>query len=327
MTGMSRRGRIGGWVVTALIVAGVLFALGPRPSYEIRHEPVELPADLDSWLAQSEARFTDLRPDSDKRIYWADPARKTRTDYAVVYIHGFSSNRMETRPLADEVARNLGANLFYTRLTGHGRSEDAMGEITLSAWFHDALEAYEIGRRLGDKVVVIGTSTGGGLATLLAVRPEAKDLHALVLISPNYGVQQWNAPLLLWPWGEQLAKIVVGEYRTWEASNARQAQHWTMRYPVRALIPMMQTVELLDRLDFATLRVPTLVFYAKRDKLVDAQAVERRFAEIGAQRKELVSVENADDPAQHVIAGDILSPSATGPMVAATTAFIRGIVP
>jgi alpha-beta hydrolase superfamily lysophospholipase len=323
MRAMTQRARIGGWIVTALIVAGVLFALGPRPSYEIRDEPVELPSDLDAWLAQSEARFSDLRPDADKRIVWNDPVGKSRTDYAVVYIHGFSSTRMETYPLADVAAKALGANLFYTRLTGHGRSEDAMGEATLGAWTHDALEAYAIGRRLGEKVVLIATSTGGGLATLLAARPEAKDLYALVLISPNYGVRQWNAPILLWPWGEQIARLVEGEYRSWTASNPRQAQHWTMRYPVRALIPMMQTVALIDELDFASLRAPTLIFYAKGDQLVDAEAIGRRFAQFGAERKKLVLVDDADDPAQHVIAGDILSPGTTGRIAETIVKFVR----
>lgn len=320
---MSRRARFGGWILAALLVAATVFVLGPRATSEIHVEPVEVPGDLDAWIRESEARFTDLRANASKQIIWADPATKARTPYAVVYIHGFSSSRMETRPLADDVAKALGANLFYTRLTGHGRSEDALGEATLSAWMYDALEAHAVGRRLGDRVIVIGTSTGAGLATLLAATPESKDMQALILISPNYGVRQWNAPILLWPWGEQIAKLVVGEYRTWQASNPLQAQNWTMRYPVRALIPMMQCVAAVGRLDFGALRTPTLIFYAKGDKLVDARAVERRFAEFGAPRKRLVAVENAEDPEQHIIAGDILSPSATGPMAQTIVTFVK----
>ncbi|MDD4273595.1 MAG: hypothetical protein PHG14_07705 [Desulfobacter postgatei] len=38
-----------------------------------------------------------------------------------VYIHGFSATRKETAPLSDLVAKTLNANLFYTRLSGHGR--------------------------------------------------------------------------------------------------------------------------------------------------------------------------------------------------------------
>lgn len=320
-----RRPRIGWWIAAALLAAALVFALGPRAHLDIKIEPVALPADLDAWLAQSEARFTDLRRDADKRIVWSDPATKARTRYAIVYIHGFSATRMETSPLAETIAKALGANLFFTRLTGHGRSDDAMGEATISAWMNDVLEAYAIGQRLGERVIVMGTSTGGGLATLLAARPEAQDMHALVLISPNFNVQQWNASMILWPWGERIAKLVVGDYRTWEAINPRHAENWTMRYPVRALIPMMQSIAMLDALDFRTLRTPTLIFYAHSDQLVDTAAIERHFAEIGAKKKELVVVDYAEDPLQHVLAGDILSPGATRRVAETVVKFVQGL--
>ncbi len=310
------------WIAGILFVLALAFALGPRAQPDIRIKPVALPADLDAWLANSEARFTDLRPDADKRIVWADPATRARTRYAIVYIHGFSATRMETYPLAETIANALGANVFYTRLTGHGRSDDAMGEATLGAWINDALEAYAIGQRIGERVVVIGTSTGGGIATILAARPEAKAMRDLVLISPNYGVRQWDAPMILWPWGVQFAKLMVGDYRTWEPVNPRQAQNWTMRYPVQALVPMMQSIALIGSLDLRTVKTPTLVFYAHGDKLVDPAETEKRFAQLGAVRKQLVAVDYAEDPLQHVLAGDILSPGATERIADAVVKFV-----
>lgn len=313
------------WIAGILLVLAVVFAAGPRATLDLRSTPVKLPADLDGWLAQSEARFPDVRRDAGKRIVWANRSTKARTRYSVVYVHGFSATRMETAPLAETVAKALGANLYYTRLAGHGRSEDAMGEATLGAWLGDTREAYAIGQRLGERVVMIGTSTGGGLATLFAAGEEVADLHALVLISPNFGVRQWNAPIILWPWGEQIATLIVGDYRTWQASNPQQAQHWTMRYPVHALVPMMQSVALVNQLDLRLLKTPTLVFYARGDRLVDPGAVERRFAELGAPHKQLVPVDYAEDPAQHVLAGDILSPGATPRIAEAIVGFIQDL--
>jgi len=315
--------RLRGWILGIVLAAVLIFAFGPRARYDIRIAPVDLPSDLDTWLARSEVRFTDLRRNADKRIVWSDPATKARTRDAIVYIHGFSATRMETTPLAQSIAKMLGANLFYTRLADHGRSDDAMGEATLNAWINDVLEAHAIGRRLGERVIVMGTSTGAGLATILASRPEARDLHALVLISPNYGVRQWNAPMILWPWGEQIAKLMVGDYRIWEAVNPAQARNWTLRYPVRALVPMMQSVAMIEALDLRTIKVPTLVFYAHGDRLVVPESIERRFAEIGSMRKSLVAVDYAEDPMQHVLAGDILSPGATARIADAAARFVR----
>ena len=88
--------------------------------------PADL-AELDGWLHASEAAFTDLRPGTNKGIVWHGADRQRRP-WAVVYLHGFSASRLETAPLAEVVAQALGAHVFYTRLTGHGRGGQAMAE-------------------------------------------------------------------------------------------------------------------------------------------------------------------------------------------------------
>ena len=40
-----------------------------------------------------------------------------------------------------------------------------MADGSVNAWINDYAEAIAIGRAIGDKVVVIGTSTGASLAT------------------------------------------------------------------------------------------------------------------------------------------------------------------
>ncbi|GIV58500.1 MAG: hypothetical protein KatS3mg042_1413 [Rhodothermaceae bacterium] len=131
---------------------GLLWMLGPRPAVEEPAGRPVLPGDLDAYLAAAEARFDDLRPGVEKAIVWADPATRSRTPLAVVYLHGFSATREETRPLCDTLAARLGANLFYTRLTGHGRTGEALAAATASDWLRDALEALAIGQRLGERV-------------------------------------------------------------------------------------------------------------------------------------------------------------------------------
>ena len=61
-------------------------------------------------------------------------ADRRQTELALVYLHGFSASRQETAPLSEDLARQLGANLFVTRLSGHGRSPQAMGEPSVRDW-------------------------------------------------------------------------------------------------------------------------------------------------------------------------------------------------
>nr|WP_287339345.1 hypothetical protein [Mesorhizobium sp.] len=93
-----------------------------------------------------------------------------RTPLSIVY----SASKGEVRPLPDEVADQLDANL-YTRLTGHGQGGAAMADGSVNAWINDYEEALAIGRAIGDKVIVIATSTGGSLAAWAATQPGASE--------------------------------------------------------------------------------------------------------------------------------------------------------
>ncbi|HXV99346.1 MAG TPA: hypothetical protein VEC93_13065, partial [Anaerolineae bacterium] len=158
-------------LVLALAGLMILFLAGPTAKIDLNRRPIDLPEDLDGYLAESEAQFPDLISDTGKTIIWANAA-KTKTPLALIYLHGFTATRQEAAPLCDNIAARLGANLFYTRLTGHGRSGQALGAAMANDWLNDTLEALEIGKRLGDKVIVIGSSTGGTLATWHALQAD-----------------------------------------------------------------------------------------------------------------------------------------------------------
>lgn len=127
--------------------------------------------DIEARLAAAESALPDIRPGLAKEIVWFDPAGKSRTALAVTYIHGFSASKGEVRPLPDLVATALGANLFYTRLAGHGRSADAMAEASVEAWKKDMAEAFDIAKQIGERTLIIATSTGASLAIWALSQP------------------------------------------------------------------------------------------------------------------------------------------------------------
>jgi esterase/lipase len=313
--------------------AGCVFVLGPRVNVSPGVKPAPLPAslaDLDAHLAAEEARHDDLIDGAEAVIRWARTANggravRERTPLAVVYLHGFSATRQETAPLADTVAARLGANLFYARLTGHGRSGAALGEATATDWLRDARTALAVGRMLGERVVLVGTSTGGTLATWLATQPDVGDaLAALVLVSPNFRPADPNAEILTWPWGRQIARAVLGTERTWEPESEAQARYWTQRYPTDALVEMMALMRFVQPADLARVTTPTLVLVDPLDTVVSAEVTRRRFRALGAARKTLVEVRGVEDTSHHVLAGDILSPATTEPLAQRIVAFVEG---
>jgi pimeloyl-ACP methyl ester carboxylesterase len=284
--------------------------------------------ELDDWLEEREARFEDIVPGAEKHIDWADPEHPARTGVALVYLHGFGATRQEVDPMVQLVAEDLGANLFLTRLRGHGRGNvtdhgDPMGEATLADWLDDGREALAIGGALGERVVVVGTSTGGTLATWLATRPEGEDLAAMVLISPNYGPQATGSSLLRAPGRETLVKLIVGDTRQWEPANELQAKYWTWHYDSHALLPMADLVALARKADLSKVTMPSLFIYSPDDQVIRPDLVEERFADLGSPLKESLQVTDAGDPSSHVLAGRIMSPDKTAPLAEATSGFLR----
>jgi alpha-beta hydrolase superfamily lysophospholipase len=323
-------GKWAGRVLALLVVTvAVLWLLVPRDGLDPRvtFDAAALPEDLDGWLATREAVFTDITPGAQKQIVWAG-AMGAKTPLAVVYLHGFSATLEEVRPLPDDVAKGLGANLYYTRLAGHGRPGAALGDVVPEDWITDLDEALAIGHRLGDRVLLISTSTGGTLATLAAVDPaRAQGLAGVVMISPNYRLRDTlaqtllDAPLIRY-WGG----LVAGEERSFEPSGPEHAKWWTTRYPTAALYPMAALMRGVRAMDPSKATVPALFIASPEDRVVDPATT----ADIAARWGAAAQVEHpvltaADDPWHHVLAGRVLSPTQTGPMVAMILDWARGL--
>jgi esterase/lipase len=298
-------------IIIILMVLVLVFFTGPRTKINLKIKPMDIPTDLDRYLDESESKYPDIVPGAEKTIIWANDT-KTKTPLSIVYLHGYSATRQETAPLADELAAQLGANLFYTRLSGHGRTGAAMVEPTINDWLNDTMEAFEIGKRLGDKVIVIGVSTGGPLAAWLAEQPNTDEALAYVLMSPNFAPRDSNAEILTLPWAKYFAPLILGPEYSWTPQNNGHAQYWTHSYPSTALVTMMGLVKFVRESDLESIKKPVLVIYSPNDQVVNSEEVERRFAQIGSQVKEIQSIADCGNPENHVLAGDILAPNNTG---------------
>ncbi len=300
-------------LVVLLVVLVVAAAAGPRVS--IRYEPqeIQLPQDrwaLDAYLAEAEAKIPDLNDGTERSLVWRHADRR-RTEFSIVYLHGFAATRREVAPLAEQVAEVLGANLYYARLQGHGRSEEAMAQATLQGWLEDTSEAVAIGRLIGERVILIGTSTGGTLAAWRSMPGHETLPAALVLLSPNFGPRRWETALLTWPWARYFVPWIQGDSYGWTPHNGDHARYWTTRFPVEALFPMAAVVKLVNSADPAALAVPTLILYSPDDRVVSADRIEEFYRRLSVEPRQLVQVEDVGDPNRHILAGDILSPGTT----------------
>lgn len=312
------------WILGGLAALAVVLVTGPKPGFVEQWRSPELPADLDAYLAASEADVDGVRAGDQKEIVWAgEPG--VPTDVALVYLHGFSADRHEIEPVMSDLGREMAANVYFTRLAGHGRSGPDMMGATVERWLDDTAEAVAIGARIGRRVVLVGTSTGGTLATWAAARPEARDLvDAVVLISPNFQPADRRSRIILYPWGALVVRYAIGPERCFEPLNDDQARHWTTCYPTFALGPMMALVEHVRTMDLTGIEAPVLFLYSPMDSVVDAEESRRALAPVPRLRSHVV--ESTTDPAHHVLAGDIVSPGSSDDVRAVVRDFLTEVL-
>ena len=106
------------WLGILLLLLIVLYFLGPQPAspkYAIDLPVIPGdPATLDKYIKDHEALHK-LKPENEARIMWLNDSLKEKTEYAVVYLHGFSASQEEGDPVHYDFAKKFGCNLYLSR--------------------------------------------------------------------------------------------------------------------------------------------------------------------------------------------------------------------
>ena len=196
----------------------------------------------------------------------------------------------------------------------------------MNDWLNDVVEAYEIGQRIGRKVIMIGCSTGATSLAWLAHRAVTAGgmdaLYACIFLSPNFRPKNRLSSILAWPWGGQIARVVIGKERVVVPENQGHERYWITRYPVAALLPMMGMVKLVRGLDLSKIRMPCLVIYSPQDQSIHTPSLEHAFSQMGCAGKRLIPYTMSADPGQHILAGDIFSPGTTEELTDMIVSFV-----
>ena len=281
---------------------------------------------VNNYLYNQESKIKNIKPGVKKRIIWFGKENK-KTPLSIIYIHGFSASSEEIRPFPDLIAQNLKANLFFTRLKGHGRDSIAMSEASIKHWIDDLHEAIEIGSRIGEKVIVISTSTGGTLSSVAALDKNlSKDILSFIFISPNFGINHKLAILLTWPLAKFWLRIFIGNTNKTKPRNELNAKFWTLEYPNNTLIPMAKLVHKINTENFKNVNIPALFYFSLDDKVVKPGKTIEFISNWGGKTKSInVNMTKLDDKHSHVIVGDIISPSQTKIAVNKTLKWIQEI--
>ena len=255
-----------------------------------------------------------IRPGCEAKIIWANDSTRQATEYVLLYLHGFSASWREGYPINEEFAKNFGCNAFFARLAAHGEiSENPLLDMTPERLYESAKEALVVAHQLGQKVVIMGCSTGCTLGLKLAADfPEL--VYGMILYSPNVQIKNKTAVLLSGPWGLQIARLNLGsKFRvTADDPNGEVCKYWNCSYRAEGIVYLQQLLDAtMSQKQFAKVKCPVFMGYyfkdeQNQDNVVEVKASLKMFKELGTPeaQKRAVDFPNAGN---HVLCSTLLS--------------------
>jgi pimeloyl-ACP methyl ester carboxylesterase len=306
-------------IASLLAVLSIVYLAGPKfPNPELSNKLPEIQVsstDFESYLRNKESGIK-IKPDNQSRIFWANDSLKNKTSYCLLYIHGFSASWFEGEPVHTDFARRYGMNLYIPLLASHGiDTPDPLIDMTPDRLYESAKEALVAAQVLGEKVILMSTSTGGTLSLKLAAEfPELID--GLILLSPNVAINNSAAFLLAKPWGLQIARSVFkGNYRITDPDFASEGcKYWNCKYRLEAVVYLQQLVEATMKKEvFAKINEPVFLGYyykdeQNQDQVVRVDAMLKMYEKLGTpeNKKQKVAFPEAGD---HPIGSKLVSKS------------------
>jgi esterase/lipase len=303
-------------LISILAIAYLSGPKFPKPELNGNLPPIHLQTnEVESFIKSKEAKLK-IKPDNESRIIWANDSLKNKTSYCLLYLHGFSASWYEGNPMHIDFAHQYGMNLYVPLLASHGiDATEALIDMTPDRLYESAKEALVVAQSLGEKVILMSTSTGGTLSLKLAA--EFPDLmEALILLSPNVAINNPAAFLLSKPWGLQIARNVYkGNYRITNTDFASEdCRYWNCKYRLEAVVYLQQLVESTMKKEiFSKVNKPVFLGYyykneENQDKVVKVDAMLKMFDELGTPEnmKQKVAFPEAGD---HPIGSKLFSKS------------------
>ena len=193
----------------------------------------------------------------------------------VLYLHGFASGPSSTK-----------ARYFVERLNQINidavvpdLNQPTFTDMTLTSQLKIARDCLEqIGQN--SRLVIVGSSMGGLLATLLA--QSVTPLHALVLLAPGFGLPR--------RWTQMLGSDGLSE---WQQTGSMDVFHHGLNENAQLNYNFIVDAETYAT-DGLEVKVPTIVFHGKNDETVPVE----ESVEFEKQNPQTVQLEILDDDHQ-----------------------------
>lgn len=286
---------------------------------------------LDAFIEKRESQYN-LKEGTNAQIIWNNTTPQ-KTQKAIVYLHGFRASHPEGDPVHKAIAQEFRYNLFLSRMEEHGiKSDYPLLHLTEEKMLESAKFAFEVGKRLGDEVILMGTSTGASLALYLASQSQYKPyISSLVLYSPLIDFYGISSKLLTNKWSRKLLSVAPGKKYliTSKESTFAMDKIWNKKYALAGALQLGAFVEhYMTPALFHKVTQPVFVGYYyknknEQDTVVSVRAIKKMTTFLES-RTEKLDISNFPEAKSHVICSSLLSTSVDS-VIGNTHKFLKSI--
>ncbi|MFT9846019.1 alpha/beta hydrolase [Aneurinibacillus sp. REN35] len=202
-------------------------------------------------------------------------------DIGVLVQHGFTGTTQSMRFLGESLAEN-GYTVYAPRLRGHGTHYEDMEMTTYQDWIASAEEGLNKLKASCSDIYVVGLSMGGTIALHLA--EEHPDIRGIMLINAAIRIENFQALA-----GE------TARYLDAIGSDIKAPDIQELAYAKTPVASIKELLTFKDRVAerLASVTCPTLVLVSREDHIVPPADSDYILANIGAELKEKVILENS----------------------------------
>ncbi len=208
----------------------------------------------------------------------AEPFAHDGSDVGVLVCHGFTGTPQSMLPIARRCA-DAGYTVRLPRLPGHGTTWKDLNTKRWTDWWSEIDAAYAELQQRCDRIVAVGLSMGGTLATL-AAQSHPHGIHGLVLINPAYTMRDLRLKAL--PALQRLVPSIASIANDIKKPGAREVAY--DRTPLRALQSQREMWAQVTR-DLPQVTQPVLLLHSPDDHVVPPECSALLLARVSSTDK------------------------------------------
>jgi esterase/lipase/1-acyl-sn-glycerol-3-phosphate acyltransferase len=257
--------------------------------WDIEHAPPPKYHNIDQTSGTNDSKIVKETATMNPAPFLIEP-KNSSGQHGVLLIHGLLASPAETRPFGDYLVET-GYTVLGVRLKGHGTTPLDLASLDWQEWYQSVKHSYEILADMVEHVHLVGFSTGGALALVLASEKPEKVINVAAICVP-VKFQNPNMMLISLLHGVNRFTQWVATKDAIKAFVNSDTEHPDINYrhiPVSALYELRQLIDVLEK-KIKDVQCPVALLQSQHDPVVEPSSALRLYEQLTTADATLIQI-------------------------------------